>query len=632
MISLDILTQFLSALFSGNTTEMLRYLKEESIKNEPSPLSLAMLRIAIQQPGFTSMYYRQLLNHWRHLKCPPLKPNSTASNMVVVADATMNGMPDLLEIFSAAYGINLNVRLSEYDSVEQQVFASNNQLNIKSSDIVVVILSEQWLRRHLGSTTLISLQKLIALKNLLKNIFDSIQALKPAKILIGNFPSRSYIGVGGTLVLENYLGWSQAITHLNDWLSTQVNENICLLDVSEAISLAGGSRALGRLSYFRAHIPFEESGMITVCREIAAATANVLGKAHRALLTDFDNTLWGGEIGELGLEVNSRIDNPDGLGYQLLQNYIRDLKALGILLAAVSRNDPSVAAILDNSSDIILKQTDFASMQINWGAKSKSVSHVVKDFQFGTEFMLFVDDNPVEIAEVLSMHPYIDIILAGPSPDRTLERLCEARYFNTVLVFESDLERHNRQLMIRQQNETQATFRTTEEFLNSLNIQITVEDLTENNEPRVVQLLQKTNQFNLTTRRHQLNDLKTLKEEGAQFGIFSYSDNFGHQGIISVVILLKEKDQIKIDSWLMSCRVLNRGVENTVFKWILQVAQKNAIIGEYIATQKNGLVRELFHQLGFQSMNNDTNEGAEYWIFNTIGTSHPANVAEMITC
>ncbi len=631
MSNLDCLNPFLSLLFGRSPINAISHLENESNKKITLTF-VAMIRTAILLPGQSSMYYRRLSNLWHRLNCPPLKPNPASSEMLIISDSTLSGAPLLLKIFAAAYGISLNVRLSEYDSVEQQVLAKENHLNIQGNDIVLLMLSEQWLRRYLGSTILIEQNKVNSLKNLLKNIFDSIRIRKPARIIVGNFPSRSFVGPAGTIITSHYLGWSNAITHINDWLNTQVSDDLCIVDVAEAISLAGGNKALGRLSYFRARIPFEESGMITICREITSVIANILGKNHRALLTDWDNTLWGGEVGELGIfGVNTSVDNPDGLGYQLLQTYLRDLKKLGTLLASVSRNDSKVVEILDKNSDVLLKKSDFTSIQIHWGSKSDSVSKIITDFGFGSEYMVMMDDSLVELAQVLSTYPYIDLIPAGPSPDFTLARLCEGRYFNTVSVLESDLERHQRQLIIQQQNNLEESFASTEDFLRSLSMRLTVDTLTSENETRVVQLLQKTNQFNLTTRRHQINDLNNFKEKGAKFGIFSYEDDFGSQGIISVVILLTEASVIKIDTWLMSCRVLNRGIENAVFNWIVQNANGNCIFGEYLPTAKNTLVQDLFYKLKFNPHTLGSSEGETRWIFNPKENPLPCHFVEIIT-
>lgn len=617
MRSLELINPFLSALYSRQPMSALPFLEKQK-DSEIDALSLAMLRTAIQVSGQSALYYRQLANCWDKLQNPALKPNVTHSDTLLISDSTLSGLPGFLKLFSSVYGVSLNIRLSEYDSVEQQVLSKDNLLNIQGSDIIVLILSEQWIRRYLGSTTLIEQKKISELKELLNTMFDALRARKPAKILVGNFPSRSYIGPGGTLITPHYLGWSNVITHLNDWLKTKTSDDLYIVDIAESISLAGGNRALGRLSYLRARIPFEESGLIAVCREIATSVANILGKNHRALLTDWDNTLWGGEVGELGLlGVNCNVDNADGLGYQLFQTYIRDLQKLGILIAAVSRNNPSVVQILEKNSDVLLKKGDFSSIQIHWGSKSDSVSQVIKDLGFGSEFMVFVDDSPAELVEVLSVHPYIDLIQAGPTPDSTLARLCDGRYFNMVSILESDLERHHRQTIIRQQTELQGAFNSSEDFLRSLQIQLTVETLNTDNEMRVVQLLQKTNQFNLTTRRHQLNDLYQLKNTGAKFGVFSYEDNFGSQGIISVVILRSNEDKILIDTWLMSCRVLNRCIEDAVFNWIVHSVDQKQIIGEYIPTPKNALVQDLFHRFKFKAMQSISGtEGQTQWIFN----------------
>jgi FkbH-like protein len=189
--------------------------------------------------------------------------------------------------------------------------------------------------------------------------------------------------------------------------------------------------------------------------------------------------------------------------------------------------------------------------------------------------------------------------LAGPTADFTLSRLSSGRYFNALALTHEDTRRAQLANAVVDQNRQMRAAKDPEAFLRSLEMRLKVSSITADNRSRVLQLLQKTNQFNVTTRRHGDNELNALLAGGTVAGVFSYTDKFGPQGIIGLVILGVGEPSAKIETWLMSCRVLNRGVEKAMFEWIRQNSRGKLIVGEYIATEKNTLVSDLFDRMGF---------------------------------
>ena len=347
----------------------------------------------------------------------------------------------------------------------------------------------------------------------------------------------------------------------------------------------------------------EPEGLVSVAREMGAGIAHMFGRAHRALLLDWDNTLWGGEVGEVGpLGIELGPETPDGFAYQLLQSHIRDLNLGGTLLAAISRNDPAVGRVLEENPHLVLRRSNFASLQLSWGDKSESASHIVEELNFGSDFMVYVDDNHVDLAQVLDANPDMDIILAGPEADQTLDRLSGSRLFSALRATEADVSRADQASSLREQRDAIAGASSREEFLASLGISIITDDLSDSNLGRVLQLLQKTNQFNLTTKRHNQEDLARLSSLGSHVGVFSYVDRFGSQGIIGLVVLAPVTDGWEVDTWLMSCRVLNRGVEEAMLDWMKSRLQSTNLFGTYLPTEKNGLVESLFDRMGFSTV------------------------------
>ena len=557
----------------------------------------AMMRTAAFHTSTSPFFYRKLLNAWSAKGRPPLKPSSRILHIEILSDCTVDGLTPYLTLFCAAFGLDARISIGLYDSVEQTAIAP---FEGTPPDVSLVLLSEHWLKRHIG-VSLVSVDQIDAATQSLKLILEGLRKNRSGHIIIGNFALPSWAPPGTSAFAGERIGQAAAITEINGRLQREASNGINVLDTALAVHMAGGHNASPKLAYLRAHALLEDRGLVQLAREAASGIAQLFGRSHRALLTDWDNTLWGGEVGEVGFHnVICGQDSPDALGYYVLQSYLVHLTNIGILLAAISRNDPAMAEILEENKDIALRRKHFATLALSWGDKSASVSEIERDLNFATDLMVYVDDNPVDLAEVLSKFPYIDIVLAGPTADYTLSRLSSARYFNTFRVTEEDTRRHEMARIIAEQNRAIESSSSPEEFLRSLNIKLTVSPMTDANRPRVLALLQKTNQFNVTTRRHLADGLDGLIKAGAEIGVFSYTDKFGSQGIIGLMIVTPAASKLMIDTWLMSCRVLNRNVEKAMLEWAKKKSAGRAISGTYIPTSKNKLVSKLFDKFGFE--------------------------------
>lgn len=614
--------RILPRLFQGACGEAVDLLQRHIAEHGPAADSLALVRLAAQRTGQNALYYLKLFNVWNGQGQPALKPNVVQRKLRLLTDYTSDNLAPLLKLFAATYGVQLDVQVSAFDSVEQLALDPHSSLELDSQTIVVVSLSEHWLERYLGKVALVADESIARTQAMLDNIVAGLKSRRPQQILITNFAPRAYARPAGLVRVANHCGWNHAVARLNLALVERDAADVHVIDLAEALFAAGGRQATGRVSYFRSKMAFESLGTIAVAREIASTVGQLLGKSHRALVTDWDNTLWGGEVAEAGSHgVICGLDSPDALAYCQVQEFMKSLTSTGTLLAAVSRNDPQVAKILTENVDLALRADDFATLQIGFQPKSQSIAQAAQDLGFGSEFMVFVDDSLFELAEAVTMHPYLDVLLAGPEPEATLRALSESRFFNAVSLQQADLERGVAAQALKQQRDFQASFTNIEEFLQEIRIRIDVAPLNDTNVARVVQMFQKSNQFNLTTRRHGEHDLRQIVDHGGTVGVFSYEDAFGSQGMISVVNLVPRGDSIEIESWVMSCRVLNRTVEQAVCHWIVEQAAGREIVGHYLPTEKNNLVRGLYRSLGFELVAHDATSGHETW---RLTTSSPA--------
>ena len=631
------INKFLSELFTGKFAQALSILERRKPEQPIPPEVLTMIRLAIFKPELKFLSYQKIFNIWSNWGKPALKLNQTKKKIFILSDFTADNFFPMITLYCAAQGVEAEVVSPGFDSIEQTVLDPSSLMYKCSPDIVVLMFSESWIKKYLGNSSLVKQCDLELTQETVSNLISAIKSNSSSDLMIGNLPGSAFTLPAGTVSLKGFMGWNFALQQLNQWLVNQAGGRVSVLDIAEAIFISGGRQAMGNTSFFRGRMAFEMPGTLSVAREIASAICHLSGKTHRALVTDWDNTIWGGEVAELGsLGVECGHESSEALGFLMIQEYIKGLHPLGVLLAGISRNDPMVKKIFEENKELPLSLDDFSSLQLGWTPKSDGVSQVSKELGFGSDLMVYLDDSLYEIGQILSVHPYMDVIMAGPDSQSTITRLSEYRFFNAVSMSSEDLERNSRAFKLKEQREFKTSFSKIEDFLDAIQVKLSFSKLNSENMNRAVQLFQKTNQFNLTTRRYGEEDIKKLEQKGGEVYLVSYSDTFGSQGIISVVTLIPEPDALRIDSWLMSCRVLNRTVEQAVFKFIVKKANGRQINGEYIPTEKNGLVRSLYKTLGFKKVAAVTDDKVvkDQWVYanydwGNIDIKHHAKVNEV---
>ncbi|WP_415886789.1 HAD-IIIC family phosphatase [Neptuniibacter sp. QD37_6] len=561
-----------------------------------------LIRVCSNCPGHSTLFYGQLHALWAKLGYPRLKPSESRSNIVLITDFTADPLIKMIELFAACRGVSVSIKTPSFDAVEMEILNPSSDLYTSDYNMAVVLLSEHWITKYTSSDVLIDLASYQNVSTTLEGLIQTLKSNFDGTVVFGNFSDGAYPVVCSYIDESYCMGRGVAMDKLNALLNSKIDNNFVVCDIKTALFISGGASAVGRRNYFLAKLGYESEGSIAVAREIASTVADHFGQSHRLLALDWDNTLWGGEIAELGaFDVVCGYDSPEANAYRISQEMYKGLKKSGVALAAVSRNDPSVADLIDENNDIKLKKQDFTSIQINFIPKSELISGVCEDINFGAEYFLFIDDSDYELSEVLTAHENIDILRSERSPEFTLERFSAGRFFNRCKVQQEDLEKSQAFDALIKTKKLQTNYKTNDEFLDQLNISLTIDSYSDKNKSRVLQLIKKSNQFNLTTRRHSEEDLKRLtNEQGAQILVVSYSDDFGAQGIISTLILLPNaEEQLEIDTWIMSCRVLNRTVEEGVFQWLNTEHHGKILIGSYIPTAKNKLVKDHYLKLGF---------------------------------
>jgi FkbH-like protein len=349
---------------------------------------------------------------------------------------------------------------------------------------------------------------------------------------------------------------------------------------------------------------------------IRAAT----GMVRKVLVLDLDNTLWGGVIGEDGLE-GIRVGPPhaDGEAFVMLQHYARELKERGVLLAVCSKNNAADARLpFERHESMVLRLDDFAAFVANWEDKPANLIRLSEQLGVGLDSFVFVDDNPVERALVRRELPEVAVPELGSDPARFVETLAQGRWFEALTLSGEDRERHAAYQANAARRELEAAAPDLEAFLRQLQMEVAHGPVSAGNLARVAQLVSKTNQFNLTTRRHPPEALRQFAADPAGWTqAFRLKDRYGDNGLVGVVIAVPAGESAwEIDTFLMSCRVIGRGLRRYMLATLLKTARERGITrvtGLYAPTPKNAMVAAMYPDAGFAP--EPTDGGTQRFVF-----------------
>jgi FkbH-like protein len=383
--------------------------------------------------------------------------------------------------------------------------------------------------------------------------------------------------------------------------------------------LAALQNQMGKPAFFHSSVYVNTDMVIGIdaLPAVAARTVDLIGalcgRIRKCLILDLDNTLWGGEIGDDGLENIQLGALGIGKAFTEFQHWIKKLQNRGIILAVCSKNTDSVARQpFGQHPDMVLSLEDIAVFQANWENKVDNIRQIQAILNIGYDSMVFLDDNPFERNMVREAIPAITVPELPEDPADYLEYLYTLNLFETVSVSAEDKERTRLYQKDHQRNVERQIYGNEDAWLQGLNMLSAVEPFNRFNGPRVAQLSQRSNQFNLRTVRYTEADIQRMADSPDAFTFsFTLEDRFGDNGICAVVILKKETaDVLSVDTWLMSCRVLKRGMENFILNTIAGFARENGygcLKGEYLPTAKNEMVKDHYAGLGWR-------EEGGYWV------------------
>ncbi len=413
----------------------------------------------------------------------------------------------------------------------------------------------------------------------------------------------------GNLAARRPGGRRRLVRRINMRLMDAAPTVVAVLDTERVVEEVGRAVWHDPALWHRARQHPSTRALPALAEEQMAHVRALTGLTRKVVVTDLDNTLWGGIIGEDGLSgIAVGEQSPEGEAHAALQTYLKELRARGILLAVASKNNPDEARLpFAEHQGMVLRLDDFAAFEANWDDKVTNLRRVAARLSLGTESFVFLDDNPFERAWVRSQMPEVAVVELGASPATYVRDLDAGRYFEVLTVSHEDLQRAELYRREHERDGLRAQAASIEEFLAGLRMQASAVPVSEQNLQRVTQLVNKTNQFNLTTRRYSEARVRGLASApGAWTGVFELADRFGHHGIVGLLFCVsgESRQTWEIDTWLMSCRVLGRQLERFMLDRAVEAARQAGVSrlrGLYRPTPKNSIVADLFERLGFTS-------------------------------
>ena len=527
--------------------------------------------------------------------------------MALLGDTATQLLAVALQGESVARGLAMELYEAEYNQVERQLLDSTSELYQYDADIIVIFQSTHKLAEH---HSLLTQEQQATMADDRLSFVSTIcenPVFSGKRIIYFNYPE-----------IEDTVFGSYA-NKVTSSLTYQVRKiNYELMGMSQkypnlfVCDIAGLQNKLGRDVMFAPNVYVSTEMVLSVdaipyvASRLMDIVAAVRGHFKKCLILDLDNTLWGGVIGDDGLE-GIQLGHGLGIGkaFTEFQMWVKKLRQRGIIICVASKNNEDTAKEpFVKHPDMVLRLDDIAVFQANWETKVDNIRTIQGILNIGFDSMVFLDDNPFERNMVRENIPGITVPELPEDPGEYLEYLYGLNLFETASYSGADKDRTKQYQVEAQRVSLQKTFTDEADFLKSLNMVSKVSGFTKFNTPRVAQLSQRSNQFNLRTVRYTEANIEALAADTKVIDLcFTLEDKFGDNGLIAVVIMKEQNaETLFVDTWFMSCRVLKRGMENFTLNIMVEAAKAKGykrIIGEYLPTSKNKMVENHYAHLGF---------------------------------
>lgn len=431
----------------------------------------------------------------------------------------------------------------------------------------------------------------------------------PAQRPLGNLEAGSH---SGRVAFINRLNLEFA-------RSAASNPRLFIHDIQSLSAELGSEKWCDPNYWFGYKLATTPYASVAIGSNLSNLVAAIYGRTRKCLVLDLDNTLWGGVVGDDGV-ANLILGTETAVAESFLafQQYAKDLKARGILLAVCSKNTESVALEGLRHPDGVLRPEDFAVIKANWSPKHENIRQIAEHLNIGLDSLVFVDDNPVERDMVRQYLPDVFVPEVGADPTQFPVILERSGCFEVPSISDDDLERTRYYEGNQARQELEAAFGDYGVFLDSLAMEAEIKPFSPVYLDRITQLTNKSNQFNLTTRRYTRAEIENIAGDSRYIPLYGrLKDKFGDNGLVTVVLGEIQGSTLTIVLWLMSCRVLKRGMEDAMLDTLVhhsKCRQVETILGRYLPTAKNGMVKDFYREMGFEKVS-ENGDGRTDWQF-----------------
>lgn len=525
----------------------------------------------------------------------------------LLSNSTSDFIVPALTASAPRHGIDLTCIAGDYDQVLQDALTADSKVHRANPDAVLIAIDFRAVRLGCAFGKSGEADRVVEMaRNYLETIRSGIKAASGATCIFQNFaPPPERLFGSFDRVLPGTLRY--VVDRVNAALAEMIrgSEDV-LFDVAGLAETVGLADWHSPEQWNLAKLPFSNTFLPLYADHVGRIVAALRGKSRRCLVLDLDNTVWGGVIGDDGLHgIQCAQGDPTGEAYLNIQRFALQLRDRGVVLAVSSKNDDEVARLpFRQHAEMLLKEDHIAIFQANWNDKATNIKAIAQELSLGLESLVLLDDNPFERNLVRQMLPQVAVPELPSDPALYARTLAAAGYFESVVFSQEDLSRAT----YYQDNARRVTLQKQagdlEAYLASLNMEITFQPFDPAGRARITQLINKSNQYNLTTRRYTEAQVAAIESDPDCFTLqVRLADSFGDNGMISVVICRPRlNDEWEIDTWLMSCRVLGRRVEHMVLREMLDHARRRGIrtlVGAYRPSGRNQLVVDHYSKLGF---------------------------------
>jgi FkbH-like protein len=558
------------------------------------------------------------------------RPQLQEVRIAVLGGTTTNEVVDLLDVLLLADGFKPVFQQSEYNKYYEDAVLEPDKILAFRPDIVYIHTHWNNIRNFppVGATGDQAAALVSSELARYQSIWTSLHQVIGCQVIQNNFEHPPF-PVLGNLDSVAPGGGTRFVYELNIEFAkaAQGNRKLLIQDLNALAAGLGHDRWFDWERWYSYKILTTPEGSFAIAKSLAAMIGAMLGRVKKVLVLDLDNTLWGGVIGDDGLDkIQIGRETAVAEAYTAFQEYCLALRERGVLLAVCSKNNLDTAKSGFSHPDTILKLEHFSSFQANWQPKHENIGNIARELNLGLDSFVFVDDNPAERAIVAAQLPAVTVPDVGSEVSRFPGILQAGRYFEAVNLSKEDMERAASYAANAQRTEREAKYADYGEYLDSLDMSAEIEPFQSVYLDRITQLINKTNQFNLTTRRYTSAEVEGIARDPNYIALYGkLTDTFGDNGLISVIIGRREGADLQLDLWIMSCRVLKRDMEIAMLDTLVEHARAagvERVVGTYLRTPKNAMVEDHYRNTGFSLLSAVEDGSKSVWTL-TLSTYSP---------